>query len=346
MTSTKLPATMKTLLQASRKTQEVILTTAPVPVPTHPQDVLVRVHAASPCNGELTWAINFPESIPQEKILVPCQDLAGTVITPPADNAAFNFVPGDRVYCRIDASRAGSARDYALPRAVELAKIPPSLNWIDAAATPLSALTAWQALFVQGTLDKAALKGDAKAREHNAKIRVLVTGATGAVGSWVVQFAALAGAKAVVAVCSGDKEEAARKLGATEVVDYRTVSTEDWVKVDPAAREVDLVIGLVGGKSLAGCWSALREGGAIISVTVPPDAVKPAGLEKKASKSLFFIVETLGSDLAEIGELIEAGKARPTVDSVWEFADFKKAFARMDSGLANGKIIIKVSDEA
>ncbi|KAK0623806.1 hypothetical protein B0T14DRAFT_536584 [Immersiella caudata] len=346
MASTTLPATMKMLLQASRQTEEVILTTGPLPVPTHPQDVLVRVHTAAPCNGELSWAVNFPESIPNEKILIPLQDLAGTVITPPADNAAFGFAPGDRVYCRVDASRPGAGSEYSLPRASELAKIPPSLDWIDAAATPLSALTAWQAVFVQGTLDKAALKGDAKARAHNAKIRVLVTGAAGGVGSWVVQFAALAGAKAVVAVCSAEKEEAVRKLGATEVVDYRKISTEDWAKADSAAREVDLVVDLIGGKGLAGCWTALREGGAIISVNTPPDVVKPAGLEKKASKSLFFIVETLGSNLAEIGELIEAGKAHPTVDSVWEFAEFKKAFARLDSGHANGKIIIKVSDEA
>lgn len=345
MAPASLPKTMKTLLQASRSSTDVISTTAPVPTPSHPQDVLVRVHATAPCNGELRWAIDFPDSVPQEKVLVPCQDLAGTVITPAAD-PSFSFRPGDRVYCRIEANRAGAARDYALPRASELAKIPPSLNWIDAAATPLSALTAWQAIFVQGSLDAAGVKGDAKAREHNSKIRVLVTGAAGGVGSWVVQLAALAGAKGVVAVCAGDKEEAVRKLGATEVVDYRKISTEDWVKEDPAARECDLIIDMIGGKSLAGCWAAVREGGSIISINTPPDMVKPAGLEKKVAKSLFFIVEPLGKNLEEIGELIEAGKVRPVVDSIWEFADFKKAFARLESGHAKGKIIIKVSDEA
>jgi len=343
MASTTLPATMKTLLQASRQSTEVILTTAPVPTPSHPQDVLVRVHATCPCNGELRWAVDFPDSVPAAKVLVPCQDLAGTVVTAPADSS---FATGDRVYCRVDAGRAGAARDYALTRVSELAKVPPSFNWIDAAATPLSALTAWQAIFVQGTLDAAGVKGDAKARAHNANIRVLVTGASGGVGSWVVQLAALAGAKGVVAVCSGDGEAAVRKLGATEVVDYRKISTEEWIAADPEARQVDLVIDMIGGKSLAGCWTAVREGGAIISINTPPDAVKPAGLEKKVEKSFFFIVEPLGSNLAEIGELIEAGKVRPVVDSVWEFADFKKAFARLESGHAKGKIVIKVSDEA
>ncbi|KAK0704615.1 hypothetical protein B0H67DRAFT_557384 [Lasiosphaeris hirsuta] len=342
MAPTTLPQTMKTLLQASRQSTEVIFTTAPVPTPTHPEDVLVRVHAAAPCAGELRWAVDFPDSVPTSKVLVPCQDLAGTVITSPANSG---FAAGDRVYCRIDAGRAGAARDYALPRVSELAKVPSNLDWIKAAATPLSALTAWQAIFVQGTLDAAGIKGEAKAREQNAKVRVLVTGAAGGVGSWVVQLAALAGAKSVVAVCSGDKEEAVRQLGATEVVDYQKTTIADWVAED-AVREVDLVIDLIGGKTLAGCWAAVRTGGTLISINTPPDVVKPVGLDKPVAKSLFFIVEPLGSNLAQIGELIEAGKARPTVDSVWEFANFKAAFERLESGHAKGKIVIKVSDVA
>ena len=89
----------------------------------------------------------------------------------------------------------------------------------------------------------------------------------------------------------------------------------------------------------------MREGGTIVSINTPPDAVKPEGMEKTAAKSLFFIVEPLGSNLAEIGKLIEAGKVGPTVDSVWEFDEFEKAFARLDSGHAKGKIVIKVSSE-
>jgi NADPH:quinone reductase-like Zn-dependent oxidoreductase len=334
---------MKTLLQASRQTTTVISTTAPLPTPTHPSDVLVRVHATAPCAGELLWAINFPDSIPASKAMVPCQDLAGTVVTAPATSG---FVPGDRVYCRIDAARAGAARDYALARAGELAKIPGNLNWVEAAATPLSALTAWQALFVQGTLDARGLKGDGAARERNARVRVLVTGAAGGVGSWVVQLAKLAGAGAVVAVCGRGKEEAVRELGATEVVDYTKTSIEEWVAADPAAREVDLVVEMVGGKTLAGCWAAVKEGGAMVTINTPPAYGKPEGMKKELAKALFFIVEPLGSNLAEIGELIEAGHVRPTVDSVWEFADYQKAFERLESGHAKGKIIIKVSDEA
>ncbi len=84
----------------------------------------------------------------------------------------------------------------------------------------------------------------------------------------------------------------------------------------------------------------------MVGINTPPDMLKPAGLDKELAKSIFFIVEPLGSNLAEIGELIEAGRVRPVVDSVWEFADYEKAFERLESGHAKGKIIIKVSDEA
>ncbi|KAK0703873.1 hypothetical protein B0T26DRAFT_744552 [Lasiosphaeria miniovina] len=343
MALTALPETMRTLLQPSRQSAEVILATVPVPTPSHPEDVLVRVHATAPCAGELRWAVDFPDTIPADKELVPCQDLAGTVVSAPASSG---FGPGDGVYCRVSAERAGAARDYALPRVGELAKIPAGLSWVEAAATPLSALTAWQALFVQGTLDAAGIKGHVAAREHNAKIRVLVTGAAGGVGSWIVQLASLSGAQHVVAVCGADKAEGVRQLGATEIVDYRRTSIEEWVGGDSSARECDLVIDVVGGKTLAGCWAAVRAQGTLISINTPPDMVKPAGLGRELAKSLFFIVEPLGSNLAEIGKLIEEGRVRPTIDSVWGFGDFEKAFERLESGRARGKIVIKLSDEA
>lgn len=336
MATTVLPKTMKTLLQPSRTSYDLISTTAPLPVPSHPDDVLVRVAAAAPCAGELTWAVLFPASVPQEKEMVPCQDMAGTVVSAPASSG---FAPDDRVYCRIDARRAGTAREYALARVSELARIPEKLGWVEAAATPLSALTAWQALFVQGGLDPEGVKGG----KENAGKRVLVTGAAGGVGSWILQFAKLAGVEGVVAVCSGAGAEAARKLGATEVVDYTKGTIDEWAEGDRAKREVDLVVDVVGGTTLAGCWGALKEGGTIVSINTPPDMVKPEGMTKEA-KSLFFIVEPLGSNLAEIGKLIEAGKVGPTVDSVWEFAEYEKAFARLDSGHAKGKIVIKVGD--
>ncbi|KAB5580629.1 hypothetical protein GE09DRAFT_1279501 [Coniochaeta sp. 2T2.1] len=340
-----LPKTMRQLLQPSIHSPNLILTTAPVPIISSSDtgDVLVRVATCAPCVGELLWAVNFPATIPTTKEMVPCQDLAGTVVTSPVPQ----FQPGDRVFCRLDAARAGSAREYAVAKVSELAKIPEGLGWVDAAATPLSSLTAWQGLFVHGTLEVGGLKGDEGARKRNAGKRVLITGAAGGVGGWAVQLASLAGAGGVVAVCGKGKEEKVRKLGATEVVDYTATSIEEWAAADPGKREVDLVFDVVGGKSLAGCWAAVKEGGVILSVNTPPDMVKPAALEgkKKVEKSEFFIVEPLGSNLAEIAELVKEGKVKPVVDSVWPFDQFEKAFERLESGHGNGKIIIKVAED-
>lgn len=334
-----LPKKIKTILQPNIQTTELILTETPFPVPSHPDDVLVHVRAAAPCNGELLWAKNFSGMIPADKLPVPCQDLAATVVAAPAGSA---FAAGDDVFCRIDASRPGCAREYTLARVQELAHKPKSLSWVDAAAVPLSSLTAWQALFVQGTLDAGGLTGGDAAREHNRRQRVLVTGAAGGVGSWAVQLAALAGAGAVVAVCGSDKEATVRELGATEVVNYHETTISDWVAAD-ASRQVDLVIDVIGGKTLAGCWDAVKGGGALISVNTPPDMVKPAGVNKELSKSLFFVVDPSGKNLEEVAALVEAGKVKPLVDSVWAMEDFKKAFERLESGHVKGKVIIEIS---
>lgn len=340
-TNPTLPKTMKQLLQPDIQSTRLILTTAPVPQPTESDDVLVRVAASCPCAGELLWAKNFPDAVPADKEMVPGQDLAGTVVAL-APGSTSPFRPGDRVFSRVPATRAGTAREYAIAKVSELAAVPEGLGWAEAAAVPLSALTAWQALFMHGRLDAPAAEG----KKKNADKRVLITGAAGGVGSWAVQLASLAGAGAVVAVCGGaGKAAAVRKLGATEVVDYTRTSVGEWAAADPAAREVDVVFDLVGGETLAGCWRAVREGGVLISANTPPDAVRPAGLEKEVEKSVFFIVEPSGSNLAEIAELIGAGKVRPVVDSVWPFEEFEKAFEKLEGGHAQGKIVIKVGSE-
>ncbi|KAH8902875.1 NAD(P)-binding protein [Coniochaeta sp. PMI_546] len=340
MTGPPLPATMKQLLQPSIHSPNLILTTAPVPTPTAPDDVLIRTAATSPCKDELAWAQNPASPAASGKEAVPCLDLAGTVVRA---SCSSGFEAGDHVFACVSPARAGAAREYALAKVGELARVPGRLDWVAAAATPLSALTAWQALFVRGTLEAGGLKGEeagARARARNARVRVLVTGAAGGVGGWAVQFAGLAGAT-VVAVCGAGKEGVVRELGAAEVVDYTRTSIEEWVARD-AARGVDLVVDTVGGRSLASSWSAVRPGGAIVSICSPPDMAKPAGVEKRLSRSLFFVLETSGANLAEIAGLLEAGKVHPLIDSVWSLEEYEKAFERLDSGQARGKVVIKV----
>lgn len=335
-----LPKTMRTILQPDRNSSHLIKETVPVPTPTHPQDVLIKVAATAPCLGELWWARDFPSSVSADKEPVPGQDLAGTVVTAPSSSA---FSPGDEVFARIDASRPGAAREYALARESELALRPKGLSWVETAATPLSALTAWQCVFVRGNLEAEAVIGDEGAKRRNGEKRVLITAAGGSVGGWAVQFASAAGAGAVVAVNSGSKEQFVRNLGATEVVDYTKVTVDAWAAENPVDREVDLVVDCIGGPTMKNLWHALRNGGTFVSITMPPDMVKPEGYTKTPADSVFFIVEPLGSQLADIARLIDAGGFKPLVDSVMVFEEFQQAFDKVESRRTSGKVVIKVS---
>ncbi|KAK4178026.1 putative oxidoreductase [Triangularia setosa] len=336
-----LPLSMKTLVQLSPHSPSITLTTSPLPVPSHSCDVLIKVYTTAPCKGELTWAANFPGVIPSTKTPVPSQDLAGTIVSLPSVPNTRGFKLGDRVYCRIDAARPGAAREYALARLSELALIPENLGWVEAAATPLSSLTAWQALFTHGGLNKdGLLEGKQNARGDNAKKRVLITGAAGGVGSWAVQLAALAGCQ-VVGLCGPNKVAHVKELGATEVLNYRDTSLQQWASSEG---EADVVVDMVGGKTLGDSWFAVKHQGRVVSICGAPEGARPGDVRKEDVKSNFFIVEPSGENLAEIGRLVEDGKVRPTVDSVWAFEDYEAAFERLESGQTTGKVVIRVVD--
>ncbi|KAH7248405.1 hypothetical protein MRS44_013660 [Fusarium solani] len=342
MASFNLPATMKAVLQPDKHSHKLVLCQQAVPVPTHPEDVLVKVHATAPVKGELDWAVWFPGFIPDDKIPIPGQDLAGTVVSAPADSG---FKAGDEVYARIDAARPGAAAEYVLARVPELAIRPKNISWAETAATPISALTAYQSLFTQGTLDPLALSGDAAARDKNAKIRVLITAGAGGVGSWAVQLAREAGVVVLIAVVGPKNIDFARDLGATVTIDYTKESIGDWVAKDPVSREVDLVFDCIGGQSLSQSWYAVRDGGSLISVCGIPERSRPQDV-KKGVRSLFFVITPLGKDLDIITRLLDAGKLKPNIDSVVSFGESVEAWDKVESGQAKGKVIVNISDEA
>lgn len=340
MAQPTLPSSMRAVRQKDKLAPDLTLVQTLVPVPSQPADVLVKVAATALCYSELTWVGQNPQFFPPDKELVPGQDISGTVVQA---GPSSSFKVGDEVFCRIDATRPGGLRDYTLALESELALKPASLDWIAAAATPLSALTAWQAVFTNGNLEQSALFGDEAAKERNGNRRVLVTAAGGSVGGFAIQLAASAGASAVVGVCSTDKVEQVQSLGATDVVDYKKQGIDVWVKENPQDREFNLVVDCVGGDSMVGLWTAVKDGGQIISVSDMPDRLRPEGTTKKSATSKFFIVESLGSQLADISRLLEEGRLKPLVDSVYEFNEYQKAFDKLDRRTARGKIVVKVS---
>ncbi|KAG5927682.1 hypothetical protein E4U60_007960 [Claviceps pazoutovae] len=330
---------MRTVRQRDKMAPELILLDTPVPTLTQAseEEVLVKVAATALCSGELEWASRFPDIFPQDKEPVPGQDIAGTVVVSGPKSA---FHAGNAVFCRIDASRPGGMREYTVALESELALKPVSMDWISAAATPLSALTAWQALFCHGSLEKDALFGDRQARARNATKKILITAAGGSVGGFAVQLSVCSGAKMIVGICGTDKVQQVLGLGATTVVDYKKQNLEKWIDENPKDREVDIVIDCAGGDTMAGLWRAIKDGGDLISISDVPNRLRPEENMKELNRSEFFIVNSLGSKLTEIAQLLDRGLVKPLVDSVFAF---DQAFLKLGRGSAKGKIVIKVA---
>ncbi|KAL8825263.1 MAG: hypothetical protein Q9170_007863, partial [Blastenia crenularia] len=219
----------------------------------------------------------------------------------------------------------------------EMALKPSNLGWVEAATVPMSAVTAWQALFthagVAGIGDPVANRGK----------RVLVIAAAGGVGVWVIQLARMAGMDVIAQVGDDDGERAAlvRELGAKEMVNYHAVGLKEWADEHG---QVDVVVDCVGGETLIGVWWVVREGGRLISIVGPPEEWRPKELRGKEVENLFFIMTPDGGQLGEVSKLIEQGKARAVVDSVWDFGEYEGAFKRVDGGHARGKVVVKVRE--
>src|SRR5262249_34572129 len=140
-------------------------TSVPKPIPS-PGDILIRVHATSVVRDELKWDVN------KNEFPIPGHDVAGVVAEVNGlEDVPHAFKPGDAVYARTDPSHDGAFAEYTLAKPAELALKPTNIDFVQAASIPLSALTAYQALFVHGGM----------APEHNANQgkKVLITGAAG-----------------------------------------------------------------------------------------------------------------------------------------------------------------------
>ncbi|PIG86600.1 zinc-binding oxidoreductase [Aspergillus arachidicola] len=302
---------MRALLQPNIQETRLIQTTLDIPTPDlNTNEHLIHVHCVSPCANELNWLKYFAP--PKPRTQIPCYDIAGTVVRSPANSP---FSVGDEVYARTNYLRPGCASDYAIAVTDELAHRPKRLSWAESTAVPLSAQTAWQALFVQSGI------GSFESEEWKGK-RVLVTAASGGVGIWITQIARL-------------------ELGANEVIDYRQTDLRAWAQAP--GNQVDVVVDCIGGKSLADAWWCVKDGGVLVSIYQPPKQVRPEELGEKSVKSLFFVMEPKREHLEAITKLVEVGKCRPVVDSIWPLELFEEAFARLDGGHARGKIILDLS---
>ncbi|KAK5016395.1 alcohol dehydrogenase [Cryomyces antarcticus] len=301
------PSTAKTLIFDLPTRTLRLEASHPVPTPDHGKNEhLIRVRTTALCSGELEWPTLFPAAIFSEnpdKQVTPGYDLAGVVVTSPPGSP---FRPGSDIYARTRPSRPGNCREYTIARTEEMALKPQKLGWVDAATVPLSAITAWQALFQHAGVDGLC---DSSAKDK----KVLVTAAAGGVGVWLVQLASLAGLEVIAQVGSAENGEFVMELGASKTVNYKTTGLKQWTEEEGP---VDIVIDLLGQKTLEDAWYCVKDAGVLISIVEPPEGRKPGQLESKNVKSLFFIMEPNGGQLAEVSKLLNEEKCRPVLDSV------------------------------
>ena len=278
-------------------------------------EVLVRVHAAGVIQTELSWVPTWTTRAgePRPLPVIPGHEFSGEIaaLGPGVRDSGV----GDLVYGLNDWYRDGASAEFCVARVADIAAKPTSIDHVQAAATPISALTAWQ-----GLVERAGLEPGE---------RVLIHGAAGGVGTFAVQLARWRGAR-VTATASAANLDFVRSLGAEWVIDYRANRFEDM------AGHVDVVFDTVGGETLERSWSVLKPGGRLVTVS----ASEEQATDKRVAAA-FFIVEPSRPQLAEVAQLIEGGALRPVVGEVFPLAEARQAYRHKP---VRGKVVLRVVD--
>jgi NADPH:quinone reductase-like Zn-dependent oxidoreductase len=290
-----------------------------VPRPEPKEDeALVRVIAsgvnpADPLTLSGKYAREFGTHLP----LIPGYDIAGVVEK--TGTKVTKAKGGDAVYGY--PIFGGGWADYITVKEWEVAAKPKSLNFVEAAAVPMGALTAWQAL-----VDTAQLQ---------AGQTILVHGGSGGVGSFAVQIAKARGAR-VIATASTANQDFLKQLGADVTVDYTKTKFED------VAKDVDAVLDPVGKETLARSYGVVKKGGIVMSLVARPD---PVELEKRGIRGAAISVHSDAGDLTEIARLIDAGKLKPFVTQVLPLSEAIAAQRQAETHHTRGKIVLRIADE-
>ncbi|MFJ9818574.1 NADP-dependent oxidoreductase [Streptomyces sp. NPDC101151] len=279
-------------------------------------EVLVRVHAAGV--NPVDWKTRAGGALIEwGEVPAVGWDVSGTVEA--VGPGVGMFRPGDEVFgMPLFPRQAGAYAEYVVAPARHLAAKPASLTHAEAAALPLAALTAWQAL-----VDTA----DVRPGE-----RVLIHAAAGGVGHLAVQIAKARGAY-VIGTASAGKHDLVRQLGADEVIDYRTVRFED------AVSDIDVVLDGLGGQSAERSVQVLRDGGRLITLPGPDDV--PATPDQV--RAVWMLVEPDHLGLREIAALVERGALKPVIETVLPLAEAAKAHEIGEQGRTTGKIVLTVA---
>lgn len=313
-----------------------------VPIPDiQAGEVLVRVQAVglNPPdwylrdgyrNSELPPDLRPSISLPA----IPGSDISGVVEDVAADVDGFSV--GDEVFGMLRFPSFGDSAGYAqyvAAPASDLALKPAGIDHAHAAAAPMSGLTAWQFLIDLGHDAPNPLQPDTHRPVPLDGATVLVNGAAGGVGHIAVQVARQQGAT-VIAVASGRHESFLRELGVDHFIDYTTSRPED------VAHDVDLVLDTLGGPTTGRFLRAIKPGGALFPV-FPGFSDAAEAAERGVSVSMTQ-VRSNGTQLAELGGLLNDGKVVVAIDDTTSLKDARAAHERAERGHIQGKIVLTV----
>lgn len=299
------------------------------PVPAD-DELLVRVRASSV--NPLDWHFmrgqpylaRFGMGLRKPKAIRMGVDFAGTVEA--VGGKVTQFKPGDDVF----GGRTGAFAEYVTVRASRAVPKPANVSFEQAAAVPVAAVTALQAVRDQGKV--------------RAGLKVLVNGASGGVGTFAVQIAKWLGAD-VTGVCSAKNAEMARSLGADRVIDY---AKEDFTK-EP--QRYDVVVDVVGNHSLSDIRRVLTPRGTYVMVGGPagrwldplPRVLAAVVTSRFVSQDMrFFIAELNPKDLTVLHDLMQAGTLRSVIDRSYPFAQIRDAVKYQEAGHARGKVVVTI----
>jgi NADPH:quinone reductase-like Zn-dependent oxidoreductase len=324
-----MPRTMKAVVSERYGLEHLQLREIDIPA-LEDHQLLVRVRATSinpaewyRAHGPLMVRVLGRDGLRAPRTTRLGSDLAGVVEAIGRD--VKEFAPGDEVF----GTGLGAWAEYAVAREPRLVRKPANVSWEEAAAVPIAATTALQALRDHGKVE--------------AGQKVLINGSSGGVGTYTVQLAKWFGAD-VTAVCRTEKVEQARELGADRVVDY---TQEDFTRLDT---RFDLMLDIAGSQPFRRYRRVLTPSATIVQIGAKmknaafgplPHIVKTRLAVIGRSQSLkFFIAQINKEDLALFAELLESGKMRSVVDRRFDLTQVADAVNYLGQGHSRGKNVI------
>lgn len=281
--------------------------------------VLVEIHAASlnPIDSAVRLGY-LQQMVPLRFPATLGTDMAGVVVE--VGPGVRGLQPGDKVYgmASLLSGGSGAFAEYAAAGAGKLARTPQNLGFVEAAALPLVAVSALQAI--------------EEALRLQTGQRILVHGGAGGIGTIAIQLARHRGAR-VAATVRGAGADYVRSLGADEVIDVQTKAS------DTLPKDYDAVLDTVGGATYRRSFAVLKKGGTIVSMLEPPNTELAT---RYGVTAILQTTEVNTARLERVSELAEAGTIKVHVERVFPLEKAQDAFLAREGGKSLGKVVLRV----